>query len=261
LDGDGSETFNYPNDASAAQTTYIRLNTYGAEVTIVSDGTNWQCINERLGQVPECWAYHNAERHLDIMNSEWAAVDLDTEEYDIGSNFNMATWVSGNCTSTSAGHIVDTGGAFTDAMLYKRVKNTTDSTFTYITAVNSGTDVTVRDDIFVDTEGYEIKHARFTFPITGRYQFVLGVTYSSGTVIADKDFACGVKENSTTYLYTPHSHTSNTGYITCHGAFISEGTASEYVELVYIHEGAVDTVDMAVGKAATFLMVKLLSKT
>ncbi|MCK4329316.1 hypothetical protein KAX02_05685, partial [candidate division WOR-3 bacterium] len=41
LDGDGGETFNYENAAGSAQTTYPRLNTPLAEVTIVSDGTNW----------------------------------------------------------------------------------------------------------------------------------------------------------------------------------------------------------------------------
>jgi len=251
--------FNYENTDSALKDTYPRLNTGGAEATFISDGTNWQVIQEALGQVPECWVYLDA-RQLNIMNNEWSPVELDTKEYDIGSNYNIGTWASGNATSTSSGHLVDTNASFTSAMTRKRVVNTTDSTYTYITAVNSATDVTVRDNIFVDTEGYEIKYTRFVFPVSGKYKIDISVTYYKDTVIADKDFACGIKQNGTDYIFTPHYHTSNTGYFSANGSFTMPGTKDDFIRLVCIHEGGVDTVDIAEAKANTFLVARLISK-
>lgn len=90
LDGDGGETFNYPNDAGAAQTTYPRLNTYCAEVTVVSDGANWQCINEKLGLVPKCRVYLGTMQE-DLVDDTVTLLNLDTENYDVGSNFNTTT--------------------------------------------------------------------------------------------------------------------------------------------------------------------------
>ena len=86
LDGNGTETFNYENSTGAPVLTYGRLNTYCAEVTIVSDNANWQCINERLGQVPECRAYLGTDQ-LNITNITYVKVLVGTENYDIGSNF------------------------------------------------------------------------------------------------------------------------------------------------------------------------------
>ena len=92
LDASGAETFNYENSTSAPTLTYIRLNTYCAEVTIVSDGTNWQVINEVMGQVPECLAYLSSNQN-NIVHQTNTTVELDAEAYDIGSNFNIGTHI------------------------------------------------------------------------------------------------------------------------------------------------------------------------
>ena len=86
LDGNGDETFNYENSTGAPVATYARLNTYCAEVTIVSDGTNWQVIDEAMGQVPMCRVIQGTDQD-DLVSGEATLVALDTEEYDIGSNF------------------------------------------------------------------------------------------------------------------------------------------------------------------------------
>jgi hypothetical protein len=90
LAANGAQTFNYENSTGAPVATYARLNTYCAEVTIVSDGANWQCINERLGQVPECWVYLSANQ-TNLTASAWNLVHFDTKEYDIGNNFDAVT--------------------------------------------------------------------------------------------------------------------------------------------------------------------------
>jgi len=90
LDGDSTETLNYENSTGAPVQTYSRLNTYCAEVTIVSDNANWQVIDEALGQVPMVWAWMSATQE-DITNATNTLVELDSEVYDIGSNFNTTT--------------------------------------------------------------------------------------------------------------------------------------------------------------------------
>ena len=90
LDGDGAETFNYESSTGAPVATYARLNTYCAEVTIISDGTNWQVINEAMGQVPECRVYPSASQ--EIANATWTVLSLNTEVYDMGNNFNTGTY-------------------------------------------------------------------------------------------------------------------------------------------------------------------------
>ena len=91
LDGNGAETFNFENSTGAPVATYTRLNTYCAEVTVVSDGTNWQCINEQTGLMPSMLAYINANQN-DLTHQTNVTVELNTEVYDIGSNFNTGTY-------------------------------------------------------------------------------------------------------------------------------------------------------------------------
>jgi len=90
LDGDGTETINYENADGVPKETYARLNTYCAEVTVVSDGSNWQVIDEALGQVPRCKVYLSAIQY-DLIDNTWTVLEFDTEVYDIGNNFNTTT--------------------------------------------------------------------------------------------------------------------------------------------------------------------------
>jgi len=170
LDGDGTETINYKNSTSAPVLTYARLNTYCAEVTVVSDGSNWQVISETMGQVPECYVYLGAAQE-NIPDATYIIIDYTDEETDIGSNFNNTTRISGTADGTVANHLQDDGETpFVVAMQFHRVKNTTDTTYAYITAVNDAGDVTLSADIFVNGEGYEILYSQFVVPVSGKYE-------------------------------------------------------------------------------------------
>lgn len=64
---------------------------------------------------------------------------------------------SGTTTSTTADHLVETGQNFnTTISVGDLVHNTTDSTFAYVTAVNSDTDLTIDTDIMASGETYAI---------------------------------------------------------------------------------------------------------
>jgi len=111
--------FNYPNNDSEMKTTYPRLNTGGAEATFISDGTNWQVVNEQMGQVPECKVYMSADQ-ADLDGDVWTVVEFDTEDYDIGSNFSTGDYnftcpvagkynITANVITTAASTIADKG--------------------------------------------------------------------------------------------------------------------------------------------------------
>ena len=193
LDGDGTETFNYENSTGTPNLTYPRLNTPLAQVTIVSDGSNWQVGEDEIGQVPYFCAYLGAN-YDNIQNALMMRVTLDTEEYDIGSNYDNSNWVTGTADGTVANHLQDDGESqFTAAMLYYRVKNTTDSTYAYITTFNDAGDVTLSADIFVNGEAYEIKKATFTVPVSGEYLIDFqGYWYPA---VADKSYRAGILKN------------------------------------------------------------------
>jgi hypothetical protein len=64
---------------------------------------------------------------------------------------------SGTTTSTTANHLVESGQNFlTTITVGMIVRNTTDATYAYVTAVNSNTDLTISSDIMVSGEAYTI---------------------------------------------------------------------------------------------------------
>jgi len=202
--------FNYENADSALKDTYPRLNTGGAEATFVSDGANWQVINEALGQVPECRVYLNNLQE-DIYYNTWTYIQYDTEAYDIGSNYDVSEWVSGTATTDTLNHLVDTtaGGQFTSDMVGRRVENTTDGgIYATITAFTDATDITLSADIFPDgTDNYQIKNSKFVCPIAGSYSLFLNLCWSSTNMVIDKDYNAAITLNGTNVVEN-HNHSS-----------------------------------------------------
>lgn len=115
----GTETFNYENANGAAQTTYPRLNTYGAEVTVVSDGSNWQCLNEQMGQAPECWAYMSAT-HDNLVNNTYTLMEVNAEEYDIGNNFDITAGNYKFVAPIPGKYVITCGIVFINVVALKR---------------------------------------------------------------------------------------------------------------------------------------------
>ena len=64
---------------------------------------------------------------------------------------------SGTTTSTTSNKLVDSGGAFTGLVsVGDAVLNTTDTTYAYVTAVDSNSTLTLDSDIFTSSENYRI---------------------------------------------------------------------------------------------------------
>ena len=251
--------FDFANDDGVLKDTYTRVNTPGAEVVFVADGANWQVIDEALGQVPECKVFLSV-RQLNIKDAKWCYVDFNIEAKDIGNNYNNGDWVSGIATSTVVNHLADTAGAFTVEMVGKRVKNTTDATYTYITAYTSATDVTVRDDIFVETEGYQILDCRYIVPINGNYQIISAIAWMGSTIVADKAYGLQVKHGlSVTADWVQSAFAGDiVDKITNQ---ISLNANDKIYSQVYANTAA-ETVDVyGSGIQSTFLYIRLVSKS
>jgi hypothetical protein len=102
------------------------------------------------------------------------------------------THKTGTVTSASTGKLVDSGGGLSSIPLGSVVKDTTDSTYAYVTAVDSDTILSISSDIFAGTENYSI----FTNKV-GTVNFD-GSTYlldGADTVAIDKGFDLSTDSN------------------------------------------------------------------
>jgi len=195
----------------------------------------------------------------DLINLSWSRVDLDIENYDPGANFNNGLLGSGTATGTTANHLIDAGYDFdgTGIRVGMRIKNTTDSTYTYITAVAAG-DLTLRDDLFVNGENWEIKATRFVVPVTGYYFVSAVLTFIN--VIADKSYVLSVRVNNTEKS-SNRSQSSSTGALVSSLSDIVYLSQNDYINLWTYNDSGVNTVDLfAVASGVhTFMTIHLLS--
>ena len=110
--------FMYENADSALKDTYPRLNTGGAEATFIADGSNWQVVDEAMGQVPEMKACLITAAQLNLVHGTNTLVELNHEVYDIGSNFSTDTH---KFICPIAGKYMAYGNvSFTHVIAYKR---------------------------------------------------------------------------------------------------------------------------------------------
>jgi len=249
--------FDFANDDGVLKDTYTRVNTPGAEVVFVSDGANWQVIDEAIGQVPFALAYSSAQQDNVPMNTE-IRVDLGAEGYDIGNNFDLSIWVSGTADGNTESHLVDDGNSqFTDEMIGCRVKNTTDSTFAWIIARTDAGDVTLDWDAFpLGTENYEIKYSKFVVPVAGYYLMSGRIGYTG--VVANKYYQSRIHKNSVLVDYSPIV-TSSTIKIITQINTTKYFSVADIIELWTMTNSA-STSDIRSGGWYTFLSIRLISK-
>lgn len=204
-------------------------------------------------------AYLSADQ-LDLTHGTWQRVDLDAETYDPGGNFNNGLLGSGTADGTTAGHLIDSGYDFAAAGIAvgMRIKNTTDTTYTYITAVAVG-DLTLRDDIFVSGELWEVQAARFVAPVAGYYFINYAISFVTGTVVADKRYAGRILINGSDTCMENYMHSSITDNLSVLNGSIIYLALDDFVEVWVKQSSGVNTVDIASNTALTFLSIHLLS--
>ena len=261
LAANGAETFNYENSTSAPVATYARLNTYCAEVTVVSDGTNWQVIDEAMGQVPGCLVYPTIQP-TNIPKDFAVTIGLSSAIYDVGDNWDYSTWISGTARATSASHLIDTTtNPFTAAMVGYRVKNTTDSTYAWITVCNSASDVTISEDIFVNTEGYQILNSKYVIPITGYYNITGQIMVGVGSFTAGKRYSVRLYNGSTKIADGMVLAAVNDDYFTSQTSILYFCTAGGVITMKHFNTATADTTDLQPGQSETYIQIRLISKS
>ncbi len=77
----------------------------------------------------------------------------------VSLSFDSSAVDSGTATSTEVDYLNDSGASFTLNDVNKKLHNTTDDTYTTVVEFMSSTRLRVKDDIFVNTEGYDLYNA------------------------------------------------------------------------------------------------------
>jgi len=133
-----------------------------AEIGIAIEGEDLETeeINyaaRRLNSMIKHWTVHGF--HLWKRTRKSIALVAGQNQYSLGLKD------SGTTTSTSANKLVDSSGTFiNDTSIGDTVLNTTDSTSTTITAIDSNTQLSLASDIFTSGENYEITTADISTP-------------------------------------------------------------------------------------------------
>ena len=259
LEGDGAETFNYENSTGSPNLTYLRLNTPLAEVTIVSDGSNWQVTNEAMGQIPEAYVGLNAAQN-NVKDSIFSQVIFNEESYDIGNNYDMTDRFTGTATSTSANKLVDSGANFTGDLVGVRIKDDTGGGYTYITAIDNTTTLSVRDNIFAQNDDYTIVNSKFVVPVPGKYYVKFSLRWKDP--IADKAYYAGIKQNAATISSLPLHAAINTGFTFITTIILSFAIDDEITSWGNPSAVGVETVDFDgdADLAMTSVTIRLISK-
>jgi len=196
---------------------------------------------------------------MDLPDGSWIKVQLDDESYDIGSNFDMATLVSGSADGNTVDHLIDSGADFVNdgVVVGDRVEETGGSNYAYVTAV-AAQDLTLTADIFPNgNENYSIEKCRFVAPVAGYYQITGRVVYLTDVVDAKR------------YLVAIYKNGSNVSFAINHSGLASELSvtvsdilylaATDYIELFARQRGGNDTCDIQSDESTTFMAVHLLS--
>jgi hypothetical protein len=105
---------------------------------------------------------------------------LDGTVFDEFGMFNTDTW-AGSATSTSSGKLVDSAASFPEDIGMPIVWNRTDNTYTFVTARDSATQLTLDADIMANGEDYVLYHSQYIVKETGIYLIVATATFDTIT--------------------------------------------------------------------------------
>ena len=151
-------------------------------------------------------AYVNVEQTT--KNGIVTLVNYDAEIFDSQGEFEARN-ITGTATATTVSKLVDSGATFTTALdpvftlVGATIWNTTDNTYTTITAVDDANTLSLTADIMANGETYKIFRSRFTALVTGYYQVNANIYWKTpvstlGTVTVYKNDATAIATYSTT---------------------------------------------------------------
>ena len=113
-----------------------------------------------------------------IPNTAYTRVAFNNESRDVGGNFDSSR-VTGTTTGTTANKLVDSGASFVAGDVDRWVWNTTDNTYTQVTAVDDANTLSLADDIMTSGESYILYHSHFDCPAAGEYLVLTKLVFVS----------------------------------------------------------------------------------
>jgi hypothetical protein len=182
----------YTNNAATGQITAI--------ASLIQQGVIFHNGIVQWNNQSRASAYKSTTTQI-VATATVTPVEFNAESFDAQSEF-YSTTKTGTATSTSANHLVDTGATFVTGDVSaggdvaKYVWNTTDNTYTRVSAFNSSTDLTLVDNIMANGETYRLFGACFIPLQTGYYQFTGAIHWGSSV------------DQSSHYLYFSENWTS-----------------------------------------------------
>lgn len=127
-----------------------------------------------------------------LAHDVWARVILDAEDHDIQNEFD-STLKTGAADATEANKLHDADGGFEAADVGAWIWNTTDNTYTTVSAFVDSGELTLAGDIMVDTEGYKLYRSKYTVTEAGNYIIIAGTGFATWTI--DKRWTTGIYKN------------------------------------------------------------------
>ena len=188
-----------------------------------------------------------------IPDSLEVRLQFNTEVADVQNEFNSRS-ITGTADATGANKLHDADGGFEAGDVGAIVWNTTDNTYTTVSAFVDAGELTLAADIMVDTETYELFHCKFTAIKAGGYFIGVKITW---TDLPDtSNFYVALKKNAT-YLASAWVNTGTTGNISGNAFGIVTLAANDSVDAAVMQvSGAVE--DLAATTNCQLYITKIL---
>jgi len=156
---------------------------------------------------------------------------LDAESFDTLGEFDNSV-KSGAADATEANKLHDADGGFAASDVGATLWNTTDNTYTKVSAFVDSGELTLTDNIMVDTENYKLFWSRFVATVTGYY--LIKGSYLTSAVVAGKDVVISIYVNGSSVAGEQQPGTG-AGFYHRSASDIVYLEADDYVQLVAYH--------------------------
>ena len=188
-----------------------------------------------------------------IVLSTVIKVPLNAEAHDVQNEFNTRK-LTGAADATEANKLHDADGGFEAADVGSTIHNTTDNTFTTVTAFVDSGELTLTGDIMVNGENYTLYHARWTATEPGRYLAIGSTTYKTTNMTDQKGYMARIAKNGTAVATTTMA-SSGAVQINPIAVDVVDLAASDYLELAVYHGGTSGNMILRGLEPATFLTI------
>lgn len=191
-----------------------------------------------------------------IPTGSWTRVLLDAENYDGLGEFNNRV-VIGTADATQANKLHDADGGFEAGDVGAWIWNTTDDTYTQVTAFVDTGELTLAGDIMASGEGYRLYHSIFVASETGYYAVCASIRYPNPET-SDKYVFTAIYKNGATHASAGGNISNASLIIAVPLADIIYLEATDYLELRTLHNQTAKD-DISSSSTTTFLAIHRLS--